>query len=85
MSTTVVPMPVMNEPMSLDMKTELKPEILTSLPITQETKNQHPLHQFDLTQMSQFYSACVGKLKETTGFEPTLWAEKKQGLMKKNH
>lgn len=85
MSTTVVPMPVMNEPMSLDMKIELKPELLTTTTMTPtETKNQHPLHQFDLTQMSQFYSACVGKLKETTpGFEPTKWAEKKVGSMTK--
>lgn len=76
MSTTVEQMPVMNEQISNDMKSELKTPLAT--PTVQELKNQHPLHQFDLTQMSKLYSACVGKFKESNpSFEPLKWAEKK--------
>jgi len=80
MSTAVEQMPVMNEPSSnIDIKTELKPQVTTTpAPTAQELKNQHPLHQFDLTQMSKLYAACVGKFKESNpSFEPTKWAEKK--------
>lgn len=80
-------MPVMtSEPMSHDLKTELKSPSTTmpsSQQVTQqELKFQHPLHQFDLTQMSKFYAACVGKLKEQNKeFEPLRWAEKKPAQM----
>lgn len=82
MSTAVEQVPVMNELMTNDLKAELKSEIKTNTVLTnqttQEMKNQHPLHQFDLTQMSKFYAACVGKLKEhNPEFHPTQWAEKK--------
>ncbi len=78
MSTTVEQMPVQQ---TQDLKCELKDlkttTTATSVPV-QELKFQHPLHQFDLTQMSKFYSACVGKLKEhNPSFEPSKWAEKK--------
>lgn len=85
MSTSVEQMPVMNDNQSLnDLKSNLK-DLKTATATTavpaQELKFQHPLHQFDLTQMSKFYSACVGKLKEQhPEFEPMMWAEKKQGM-----
>lgn len=83
MSTTVEQMPVMNEPISNDIKSELKaPMTTTTAPSAQELKNQHPLHQFDLTQMSKLYAACVGKFKESNpSFEPTKWAEKKPAVV----
>lgn len=80
MSTTVDQLPVMNEQLSHDLKSELKTATttVTTTQTTQELKFQHPLHQFDLTQMSKFYSACVGKFKETNkDFEPLKWAEKR--------
>lgn len=78
MSTAVEQMPVMAEPMSHDMKTEIKMSSMPSVPSVQELKNQHPLHQFDLTQMQKFYAGCVGKLKEhNPTFNPTEWATKK--------
>lgn len=79
MSTTVEQMPVpQTQELLKDMKSELKtPTTTTTVPAT-ELKFQHPLHQFDLTQMSKFYQACVGKLKEQQPeFEPLKWAEKK--------
>lgn len=79
MSTTVEQMPVQQtQDLLKDMKSELKtPTTKTAVPAA-ELKFQHPLHQFDLTQMSKFYQACVGKLKEQQPeFEPTKWAEKK--------
>lgn len=94
-------MPVMNEPMSMDMTAETKPEMIKSdmiksdsmkLPTmptvqsVQDLKQQHPLHQFDLTQMSKFYAACVGKLKEThPDFHANKWAERKEGKMSQKH
>lgn len=82
MSTAVEQVPVMNEQLTGDLKTELKSELKTNTatvtPTAQESKFQHPLHQFDLTQMSKFYAACVGKMKEQNPeFHPTHWAEKK--------
>lgn len=90
MSTAVEQMPVMNEPMSMEMTTEMKPEMIKSTDMTkkprvqsvQDLKQQHPLHQFDLTQMSKFYAACVGKFKEThPEFHANKWAEKKEGKL----
>lgn len=87
-------MPVMNELMSMEMTTEMKPEMIKSdskmsMPSAQsvqDLKQQHPLHQFDLTQMSKFYAACVGKLKEThPEFHANKWAEKKEGKLSQKH
>lgn len=79
MSTTVEQMPVeQTQDLLKDMKSELKTTTTTTTVPATELKFQHPLHQFDLTQMSKFYQACVGKLKEQQPeFEPTKWAEKK--------
>jgi hypothetical protein len=42
-----------------------------------QDKQQHPLHQYDLTMMSKFYAACVGKLKEQNPkWQPTEWSTK---------
>lgn len=90
MSTAVEQMPAMNESMSLELKPELKSEMKTTdakLNVTSTVESvkdaqQHPLHQFDLTQMRKFYSACVGKLKEQhPDFEVTKWAERKEPIM----
>jgi len=48
----------------------------TTQPQNPQDKQQHPLHQYDLTVMSKFYAACVGKLKEQNQkFQPTEWAK----------
>jgi hypothetical protein len=70
--------------------TELNNDLITKPTLTtttttqvpaSELKYQHPLHQYDLTKMSKFYSACVGKLKETTPeYEPIQWAEKRPAM-----
>lgn len=71
----------MQNQMNLSEQTDLKPKILNSsqstAPATNpQDKQQHPLHQYDLTIMSKFYAACVGKLKEQTPkFQPTEWAK----------
>lgn len=40
-----------------------------------QEKNQHPLHQYDLTLMKKFYESCVGKFKEQNSrFQPIEWA-----------
>jgi len=42
-----------------------------------QDKQQHPLHQYDLTVMSKFYAACVGKLKEQNPkWQPNEWSTK---------
>lgn len=42
---------------------------------TQQEKNQHPLHQYDLSIMKKFYESCVGKFSEQNPrFKPTEWA-----------
>ena len=77
MSTAVEQTPHLNEqPLAHDL---VKPEIKTSstsqpsAPVQHE-KNQHPLHQYDLTKMSEFYNACIGKLKEQhPSFMPAEW------------
>jgi len=39
-----------------------------------QDKQEHPLHQYDLTMMSKFYEATVGKLKEQNPkWKPTEW------------
>ena len=93
MSTAVEQMQslTMNEPMSMEMKTDMKPmdsmkSSMSTMPTAQsvqDLKQQHPLHQFDLTQMSKFYAACVGKLKEQhPEFNVKKWSEKKEQLVK---
>jgi hypothetical protein len=44
----------------------------SSLP--RDKTQEHPLHQYDLTMMSKFYEATVGKLKEQSPkWKPTEW------------
>jgi len=66
-----------------DVKSDLKSSLKSSLnsqtqpPHPQEKHQQHPLHQYDLTVMSKFYAACVGKLKEQNPkWQPTEWCNK---------
>jgi len=85
MSTAVEQIPKTNDQVSTDLKLEMTKSVSMTMPTAQsaqDLKQQHPLHQFDLTQMSKFYSACVGKLKEQhPEFHVNKWAEKKEGKM----
>lgn len=66
----------LNEPSDLgksDLKT-VKSLNNHTQPQNPQEKHQHPLHQYDLTVMSKFYAACVGKLKEQNPkWQPTEW------------
>ncbi len=61
-----------------DLKASLKSLTSQTQPQTpQEKHQQHPLHQYDLTVMSKFYAACVGKLKEQNPkWQPSEWCNK---------
>jgi len=71
---------VLGEPTDMvkpDLKTVKSLSTHTQQPQNPLDKQQHPLHQFDLTVMSKFYSACVEKLREQNPkFKPTEWATK---------
>lgn len=71
----------MQNQLNLSEQTDLKSKSLTSQQSTTQASNpqdkqQHPLHQYDLTMMSKFYAACVGKFKEQNPrFQPSEWAK----------
>ncbi len=82
MTTAVEQLPTIHDQVSMGLKEELTKSVHLTMPTqtVQDLKQQHPLHQYDLTQMSKFYSACVGKLKEQhPEFHVNKWAEKKEG------
>jgi len=71
----------MQNQLNLSEQTDLKSKSLNSQQSTTQVSNpqdkqQHPLHQYDLTVMSKFYAACVGKFKEQNPkFQPFEWAK----------
>jgi len=74
MSTLVESAPVTTEPILHDLVKPVQPAQSSNTTVSHE-KHAHPLHQYDLTQMNNFYLACVGKLKEQNKhFLPSEWA-----------
>ena len=63
----------------------VKPELLSTLSLSdplqqsqhsQQQQQQHPLHQYDLTKMSEFYESCVSKMSEQNPkWKPDEWVK----------